>query len=293
MPEATEEVKGWGDIMEDLDGAAPLPAPEETIEGKVKKMIEYKYNEDNKRVKITRIYNLETRKVSKSIAKRKSWRKFGLASKDNPHGPDPSTTFVGDDVYLSFTTNKEELDDDKEDPLKKLKGNSIVKCRVCKGDHWTTKCPYKDSLQPLKEIEDKEKAKDNVDGGALDFASKVAGGPGGGSKYVPPSLRGGSDGTPRRGETMNSRRQADEAATLRVTNLSEDACETDLQELFRPFGPIARVYLAKDKQTNQSKGFAFVSYFKREDAARAISALQGYGYDHLILNVEWAKPSNN
>jgi len=294
MPEPTEEIKpSWGDMMEDLDGTAPLPPPEETIVGKVKKMIEYKYNEDGKRVKITRIYNLETRKVSKSIAKRKAWRKFGSATKDNPHGPDSSTTFVGDDVYLSFTTNKEELDEDKDDPLKKLKGNSIVKCRVCKGDHWTTKCPYKDSLQPLKEIEDKEKAKDNDAAPVADFASKLGGGGPGGSKYVPPSLRGGTDGTPRRGETMNNRRQADEAATLRVTNLSEDACESDLQELFRPFGPISRVYLAKDKVTNQSKGFAFVSYFKREDAARATATLQGYGYDHLILNVEWAKPSTN
>ena len=46
---------------------------------------------------------------------------------------------------------------------------------------------------------------------------------------------------------------ADEAATVRVTNLSEDTRESDLQELFRPFGPIARIYLAKDKVTNQSK----------------------------------------
>ncbi|XP_057289553.1 eukaryotic translation initiation factor 3 subunit G-like isoform X2 [Hydractinia symbiolongicarpus] len=292
MPELAEEVKpSWGDMMEDLDGTASLPPSSEEVVGNIKKLIEFRYNEQGKRVKVTRTYTLETRKVSKSIAKRKTWRKFGLALKDNPHGPDPSTTYVGDDVYLSFTTNKEELDEDKEDPLKKLKGNSIVKCRVCKGDHWTTKCPYKDSLQPLKEIEDKEKAKDNVDVNAAvpDLASKVVGG---GSKYVPPSLRGNADGAQRRGETMNNRRQ-NEAATLRVTNLSEDACEADLQELFRPFGPIARVYLAKDKQTNQSKGFAFVSYVKREDASRAIKSLQGYGYDHLILNVEWAKPSNN
>ena len=37
------------------------------------------------------------------------------------------------------------------------------------------------------------------------------------------------------------------------------------------------------------QGFAFISYVRRDDAARAIKALQGYGYDHLILNVEWAK----
>jgi len=293
MPEPifNDEVKpSWGDMMEDLDGDAPLPPPKELIDGNVKKLIEYKYNDENKMVKITRIYNLETRKVSKTLAKRKMWKKFGHAKDDNPHGPDPSTTYVADDVYLSFTTNKEELDEDKDDPLKKIKGNSMVKCRVCKGDHWTTKCPFKEGMQPLKDIEDKEKGKDVADGAppaVPDMAQKV------GSKYVPPSLRGGADQGQRRGETMNTRRQADEAATLRVTNLSEDACESDLQELFRPFGLIARVYLAKDKITNQSKGFAFVSYVRREDAARAIKALEGFGYDHLILNVEWAKPSNN
>ena len=37
------------------------------------------------------------------------------------------------------------------------------------------------------------------------------------------------------------------------------------------------------------KGFAFVNYHHKEDAARAIQALNGYGYDHLILSVEWAR----
>ena len=46
---------------------------------------------------------------------------------------------------------------------------------------------------------------------------------------------------------------ADDNATIRVTNLSEDPRETDLQELFRPFGSISRIYLAKDKTTGQSK----------------------------------------
>lgn len=289
MPEPVEEIgQSWGDRMEE-EGDGPLPPPSEEIKGKVKKMIEYRYNEDGKKVKVTRYYNLETRKVSKSIARRKAWKKFGNASRDNPNGPDPSTTYVGDDVFLSFTTNKEELDEDKDDPLKKLKG-SVVKCRVCKGDHWTTKCPYKDSLQPLKEIEEKEKQAENTDSGNAPADGAKAGG-GTGGKYVPPSLRGGGDGKERRGEMMNSRRQTDEAATLRVTNLSEDAMESDIQELFRNFGPLARVYLAKDKQTNQSKGFAFVSYVKREDAARAVQNLNGFGYDHLILSVEWAKPS--
>ena len=131
----------------------------------------------------------------------------------------------------------------------------------------------------------------------MDAAAPIAdlGSKSGGNKHIAPSLRNDGVGgtTERRGETIKTRRQTDEEATLCVTNLSEDACESDLQDLFRPLGPIARMYLAKDKLTNQSKGFAFVSYMKQEDAARAIKSLQGYCYDHLILNVEWAKPSNN
>lgn len=41
----------------------------------------------------------------------------------------------------------------------------------------------------------------------------------------------------------------------------------------------------------QSRGFAFVSFFQKSDAESAMQALQGYGYDHLILKLEWAKPS--
>ncbi|CAM9384635.1 unnamed protein product, partial [Chrysoparadoxa australica] len=62
-------------------------------------------------------------------------------------------------------------------------------------------------------------------------------------------------------------------------------------ELFGAFGRIHRVYLAKDPVTMQSRGFAFVSFTSEQDAARAMAELQGYGYDHLILMLEYAKPS--
>ena len=81
----------------------------------------------------------------------------------------------------------------------------------------------------------------------------------------------------------------DDTATIRVSNLSEDTRESDLQDLFRPWGPISRIYLAKDKETGKSKGFAFINYVRREVGEKAIVNLSGYGYDHLILNVEWAK----
>ena len=78
-------------------------------------------------------------------------------------------------------------------------------------------------------------------------------------------------------------------ATIRVTNLSEDTTESDIHELFRHFGSISRVYLARDHQTNMCKGFAFVSFQIRDDAGKALASLNGYGYDNLILRVEWAK----
>jgi translation initiation factor 3 subunit G len=38
-----------------------------------------------------------------------------------------------------------------------------------------------------------------------------------------------------------------------VSNLSENVAEADLQELFKPFGHIARIFLAKDKMSQQCK----------------------------------------
>jgi translation initiation factor 3 subunit G len=61
---------------------------------------------------------------------------------------------------------------------------------------------------------------------------------------------------------------------IRVTNISEDTTEGDLRDLFGNFGRIHRIYLAKDPETLQSRGFAFVSYFTETDAEKAMDALQ-------------------
>lgn len=63
-----------------------------------------------------------------------------------------------------------------------------------------------------------------------------------------------------------------------------------MQELFSPFGPISRIYIAYDRETGESRGFAFVNFVHRDDAARAVAKLDGHGYDNLILRVEFAAP---
>jgi translation initiation factor 3 subunit G len=115
---------------------------------------------------------------------------------------------------------------------------------------------------------------------------------GGTGKYVPPSLarRIAQGGAPGGGGSMMPPDR--ENATLRVSNISSETKEADLHELFKIFGSIMRIYLAKHRDTNESRGFAYISYHNREDAERARSELDGHGYDHLILKLEWAKPSN-
>jgi len=221
--------------------------------------------------------------VNKRVEERKNWEKFGEC-RDAPLGPERGITSVGDEIFLELSNEAQALD---TKPRKELANLGIV-CRNCgkTGDHWTLKCPYF-----------KEPTTRSLPGEPQETRSALPTGPAGGSTtpgvYVPPSLRnlkqpgGGSSG----GE-LEMRGRRDETATIRVTNLSEDTKESDLNDLFRTFGPISRIYLAKDKNTGLSKGFAFINFVHREDAAKAIEKLSGYGYDHLILHVEWAKPSN-
>lgn len=120
--------------------------------------------------------------------------------------------------------------------MNKLKGQKIVSCRICKGDHWTTRCPYKDTLGPMqKELAEQlglsTGEKEKLPGGST---PQNLGGKRGGrcfstdnltlppvlflpaepepvqaqtsktGKYVPPSLR---DGASRRGESMQPNRR--------------------------------------------------------------------------------------
>ena len=65
--------------------------------------------------------------------------------------------------------------------------------------------------------------------------------------------------------------------------------EDELRQLFSRWGHVTRVFLAKDRETGMAKGFAFISYTNREDAAKACASMDGFGFKHLILRVEFAK----
>jgi len=247
----------------------------------IKTIIEHKIRDDGVKVKITQKIRVskKLKKVSKAVAERRHWPKFGEAKRDTPN--DNISVVSVEQVFLEKPT----LDGKKEkkdagDPLAALatQNTSLLVCRICgkKGDHWTSKCPYKD-LAAAKGMAIGEKLPDD-DG----MSSLLP--PGGKGSYVAPGMRNGGGGA---GDSM--RRPRDENS-VRVTNLSEDTREQDLHDLFRPFGPISRTYIAYDRETGESRGFAFINFVNRDDAQKAIGALDGHGYDNLILRVEWAAP---
>ncbi|RIA92479.1 eukaryotic translation initiation factor 3 subunit G-domain-containing protein, partial [Glomus cerebriforme] len=278
----------WADeVGEEFDS---VPVETYTDENGVKTIMEIKTNDDGKKVTRKIKKTLITERVNKVAAERKKWAKFG-DERGKKVGPDLSTTSIGEQIFLKLSTTGKHTESVEESDLNKKKAALIGKkilCRICKGDHFTTKCPYKDTLQPLDELnKDLEASKEVVPVNEPTAADNTTGG-----KYIPPSMRAGAKATT--GDSYKERRGKSflfflDDATIRVTNLSGDTTEGDIHDLFRRFGSISRVYLARDRETNVCKGFAFVSFVLRDDAAKALQAINGYGYDNLILRVEWAK----
>ncbi|ORY62953.1 eukaryotic translation initiation factor 3 subunit G-domain-containing protein [Pseudomassariella vexata] len=284
--------RDWADD-DDLDETTTteLPPPQ-TMQNKdgTKTTVTWRYNDQGQKVKTTRRIRLVTHRevVDPRVAERKTWAKFGLSEKDGA-GPQMDTTSVGENIIFRLSTNwrkdtKEEGKDAGATAMKEKLKDKTVKCRICNGEHFTARCPYKDTMAPV-----------GAEGAAGDPAAGMgdepaaAGGAGAGKKgsYVPPALRGSGAGA---GEKMGGKYgERDDLATLRVTNVSEMAEESELRDMFERFGRVTRVFLAKDRETGMAKGFAFISFADRGDAVKACSKMDGYGFKHLILRVEFAK----
>ncbi|PGH18700.1 eukaryotic translation initiation factor 3 subunit G [Polytolypa hystricis UAMH7299] len=276
----------WAD-EEEFEDATTLP-PQQVIANKdgTKTVISYRFNEDNKKVKITRKIRTTVVKefVNPEVAERRSWSKFGL---EKGHAPGPSfdTTSIGENLIFRPSVNwkaqakEAETAGPEKGSIKDQLKDKKVKCRICSGEHFTARCPFKDTMAPVD-----EPTGAGTDGDVDD--ERPAGSTGPGGSYVPPHMRKGGASA---GDRMGGKYERDELATLRVTNVSELAEEQELRDLFERFGRVTRVFLAKDKVTNMAKGFAFISFADRSDAAIACEKVDGFGYRHLILRVEFAK----
>jgi len=77
---------------------------------------------------------------------------------------------------------------------------------------------------------------------------------------------------------------------LYVGNLPYSATEQALTDKFAAHGTVDSAKLITDRDTGQSKGFAFVEMSRDSEANAAIAALNGADYDGRPMKVNEAKP---
>jgi cold-inducible RNA-binding protein len=77
---------------------------------------------------------------------------------------------------------------------------------------------------------------------------------------------------------------------LFVGNMSFQTTESELTELFKPFGQITRVRVVMDRETGRARGFAFVEMPNDEEASKAIAALDGAAVGGRNIKVNEARP---
>jgi RNA recognition motif-containing protein len=80
---------------------------------------------------------------------------------------------------------------------------------------------------------------------------------------------------------------------LYVGNMSYDMDSSALQELFSAHGTVQSAEIISDRETGRSKGFGFVEMGSDEEAAAAISALNGQEHGGRALTVNEAKPKES
>lgn len=220
----TSHPRDWADD-DDIEEVTTALPPDETIQNRdgTKTTISYRFNEQGQTVKTTRRIRLITHRevVNPRVAERKKWAKFGLSANDG-NGPAHDTTSVGENIIFRPSANwKQEAKDEAKDPnaqsMKEKLKDKTVQCRICRGEHFTARCPYKETMAPVGETADVAAGMgDEPTAGGL---SKMGGDPNvKKGSYVPPALRNKGAGV--EGEKMGGKySDRDDLATLRVTNV--------------------------------------------------------------------------
>lgn len=248
---------GGFETRPDSDGIKTITNYVQNAKGETLKIV--------KRVKVTKVVH----RINKAVYERKNIPLFGLEAAEGSAGKAFTVRSV-EDIPLEISKEtmlraKFKEDEDDED----IQFADLNPAKTSR-----------DLRQKFLSLQNEDEPVDGAEGDPLGGRLGV-----GGAKGLS-RLRGSGDAA----KDLEARRR--EEATIRVTNLSEDAKEEDLTELFGTIGKIERVFLAKHKDKKASKGFAFITYINRELAAQAIRKLNRHGYDNLLLNVEWARPNN-
>ena len=78
--------------------------------------------------------------------------------------------------------------------------------------------------------------------------------------------------------------------TLYVGGLEESVTEATLRAAFLPFGELTEVNLPMDNSSSKHKGFAFVQYDEKEDAAEAMDNMHNSELFGRTIRCNYAQP---
>lgn len=77
---------------------------------------------------------------------------------------------------------------------------------------------------------------------------------------------------------------------LYVGNLSKSTTQDELSALFAQAGDVTAVEVIKDRRSDESRGFAFVTMSAQSEADKAVSVFNTYSLSDHVLKVSLAKP---
>jgi RNA recognition motif-containing protein len=77
---------------------------------------------------------------------------------------------------------------------------------------------------------------------------------------------------------------------LYVGNLNKSTTEDELRTLFAQAGNVSAVEIIKERGSNESKGFGFITMTDQAEAEKAISMFNAYSLADRELKVNVAKP---
>jgi RNA recognition motif-containing protein len=80
---------------------------------------------------------------------------------------------------------------------------------------------------------------------------------------------------------------------LYVGNLSKSTTKEELRTLFAQAGEVSLADVITDRNSGESKGFAFVTMSTQSEAEKAIHMFNAYSLDERELKVDMAKPKRD
>uniref|UniRef100_A0A1I7STE8 Nucleolysin TIA-1/TIAR n=1 Tax=Bursaphelenchus xylophilus TaxID=6326 RepID=A0A1I7STE8_BURXY len=78
-----------------------------------------------------------------------------------------------------------------------------------------------------------------------------------------------------------------------VGDLGQDVDNNSLLSAFKKFGQIAEAKVIRDAQSMKSRGYGFVTFWKQEDAQKAIDEMNGQVVGKRAIRTNWATRKNN